>query len=57
MAGDLWHLVVVKADLPAHLKALKDYFLLARGDFMCTFLHEVQPSALVRTSWTASRVP
>eukprot|EP00884_Botryococcus_braunii_P020473 jgi/Botrbrau1/7109/Bobra.0165s0127.1 len=40
VAGDLWQLVVVRADLPAHLKALKDYFLLARGDFFCTFLHE-----------------
>lgn len=26
-------LVVVRADLNGHLKALKDYFLLAKGDF------------------------
>jgi gamma-tubulin complex component 4 len=25
--------VVVRADLNGHLKALKDYFLLAKGDF------------------------
>lgn len=30
----LWHqLVVIRADLNGHLKALKDYFLLAKGDF------------------------
>jgi len=40
-------LVVVRADLNGHLKALKDYFLLAKGDFFqvkyesvfCSFLH------------------
>lgn len=26
-------LVVIRADLNGHLKALKDYFLLAKGDF------------------------
>lgn len=26
-------LVVVRADLNGHLRALKDYFLLAKGDF------------------------
>lgn len=26
-------LVVVRADLNGHLKALKDYFLMAKGDF------------------------
>jgi hypothetical protein len=29
----LLKLVVVRADLNGHLKALKDYFLLAKGDF------------------------
>lgn len=29
----LLQLVVVRADLNGHLKALKDYFLLAKGDF------------------------
>nr|CAB3460271.1 unnamed protein product [Digitaria exilis] len=32
-ANHLWQLVVVRADLNGHLKALKDYFLLAKGDF------------------------
>lgn len=32
-ASHLWQLVVVRADLNGHLKALKDYFLLAKGDF------------------------
>jgi hypothetical protein len=33
-------LVVVRADLNGHLKALKDYFLLAKGDFFQCFLEE-----------------
>ncbi|KAG6544059.1 hypothetical protein Mapa_014476 [Marchantia paleacea] len=32
-ATHLWQLVVVHADLLGHLRALKDYFLLAKGDF------------------------
>ncbi|KAF6148271.1 hypothetical protein GIB67_012046 [Kingdonia uniflora] len=32
-ASHLWQLVVVRADLNRHLKAIKDYFLLAKGDF------------------------
>ncbi|KAG0625267.1 hypothetical protein M758_2G041200 [Ceratodon purpureus] len=36
----LWKLVVVHADLIGHLKALKDYFLLAKGDFFQCFLEE-----------------
>ncbi|GAB2281615.1 Gamma-tubulin complex component 4 [Dionaea muscipula] len=32
-ARHLWQLIVVRADLIGHLKALKDYFLLAKGDF------------------------
>lgn len=39
-AGHLWQLVVVRADLNGHLKALKDYFLLAKGDFFQCFLEE-----------------
>lgn len=41
-AGHLWQLVVVRADLVGHLKALKDYFLLAKGDFFQCFLEESQ---------------
>ncbi|GJU76034.1 gamma-tubulin complex component 4-like protein isoform X1 [Tanacetum coccineum] len=37
-ASHLWQLVVVRADLNGHLKALKDYFLLAKGDFFQSFL-------------------
>ncbi|XP_020969206.1 gamma-tubulin complex component 4 homolog [Arachis ipaensis] len=33
-------LVVVQADLNRHLKDLKDYFLLAKGDFFQCFLEE-----------------
>ncbi|KAM7276087.1 hypothetical protein ACFE04_017953 [Oxalis oulophora] len=39
-ATHLWQLVVVQADLNGHLKALKDYFLLAKGDFFQCFLEE-----------------
>ncbi|KAA8543087.1 hypothetical protein F0562_021418 [Nyssa sinensis] len=39
-ASHLWQLVVVRADLNGHLKALKDYFLLAKGDFFQGFLEE-----------------
>ncbi|KAK1291996.1 hypothetical protein QJS10_CPB17g01279 [Acorus calamus] len=39
-AKHLWQLVVVRADLTGHLKALKDYFLLAKGDFFQCFLEE-----------------
>ena len=33
VARHLWQLVVEEADLRGHLRALKDYFLLAKGDF------------------------
>ncbi|KAF9609511.1 hypothetical protein IFM89_016872 [Coptis chinensis] len=39
-ASHLWQLVVVRTDLNGHLKALKDYFLLAKGDFFQCFLEE-----------------
>lgn len=39
-ATHLWQLVVVHADLIGHLKALKEYFLLAKGDFFQCFLEE-----------------
>ncbi|KAG0517023.1 hypothetical protein BDA96_09G052300 [Sorghum bicolor] len=42
-ANHLWQLVVVRADLNGHLKALKDYFLLAKGDFFQCFLEESRP--------------
>ncbi|PKA60719.1 Gamma-tubulin complex component 4 like [Apostasia shenzhenica] len=41
-ANHLWQLVVIRADLSGHLKALKDYFLLAKGDFFQCFLEEGQ---------------
>lgn len=44
MAAQLWHLVSVRAQLVQHLAALKDYFLLARGDFYQSFLSEVRSS-------------
>lgn len=39
-ASHLWQLVVVRANLDGHLKALKDYFLLAKGDLFQSFLEE-----------------
>ena len=41
VAGRLWHLVLVRGGLVQHLTALKDYFLLARGDFYQALLSEV----------------
>ena len=42
VASRLWHLVVVKADLEVHLKSIKDYFLLAKGEFYQTFLQDAR---------------
>ncbi|GIL67009.1 hypothetical protein Vafri_20405 [Volvox africanus] len=39
----LWRLLVGRAGLLPHLAALKDYFLLARGDFWQIFLAESRP--------------
>lgn len=33
--------MVVRADLNGHLKALKDYFLLAKGDFFQVMMENV----------------
>jgi len=37
-------LVVVRADLNGHLKALKDYFLLAKGDFFQVRMDNISKS-------------
>jgi gamma-tubulin complex component 4 len=42
IASRLWTLMVRRAALPAHLKALRDYFLMARGDFYAVFLDEAR---------------
>jgi gamma-tubulin complex component 4 len=36
----LWNLVANKSSLHSHILALKNYFLLARGEFILTFLQE-----------------
>lgn len=38
VASRLWELLVVQAGLMQHLSAIKDYLLLARGDFYQCFL-------------------
>lgn len=40
VSNRLWNLVVVKSDLLSHIKALKNYYLLSRGEFILTFLEE-----------------
>jgi len=40
VSNRLWNLVVVKSDLLGHIKALKNYFLLSRGEFFLTFIEE-----------------
>jgi hypothetical protein len=42
VAGRLWELVVRRSELRAHLEALKEYYLLARGDFWDCFLADAQ---------------
>lgn len=46
VTAQLWQLAVVHAELPAHLMALKNYFLLAKGDFYHSFLAEVSIAIL-----------
>lgn len=44
-------LVVVRADLNGHLKALKDYFLLEKGDFFqvnCTLIYVFSREVKIR---------
>jgi len=40
VAKKLWNLVVKKADLLYHLSVLKDYFLMARGEFYLVLIEE-----------------
>ena len=49
----LWHLVVVKADLQIHLRAIKDFFLLGRGEFYQTFLQEAREQLMLPPTNTA----
>ncbi|KAK3232938.1 Gamma-tubulin complex component 4 [Cymbomonas tetramitiformis] len=42
VAKHLWQLVVVQGSLVQHLQALKDYFLMNKGDFFQTFLEEAK---------------
>ncbi len=44
VAEQMWQLVIVRAQLPETLTAMKHYFLLARGDFYQSFLLEVTPA-------------
>lgn len=41
-AGRLWELVKTEGDLKTHLRALRDYFLMGKGDFWQDFLVEVR---------------
>jgi gamma-tubulin complex component 4 len=42
VASRLWHLVLIKSQLLSDLKALKSYFLLAKGEFFHTLLEEAR---------------
>jgi gamma-tubulin complex component 4 len=42
IASRLLHLVVIKANLLEHLRAIKNYFLLSKGEFYQTFLEEAR---------------
>jgi gamma-tubulin complex component 4 len=53
IASRLLHLVVVKASLVDHLKSMKDYYLLARGEFYQTLLDEARPLMLLPPNSTS----
>jgi gamma-tubulin complex component 4 len=42
VASRLWHLVVHISDLMLHLRSIKDYFLLSKGEFYQTFLSDAR---------------
>jgi hypothetical protein len=42
IANRLLHLVVIKTNLLDHLKTMKDFFLLTKGEFYQTFLEEAR---------------
>lgn len=51
IASRLWHLIVSRSNLMDDLRAAKDYFLLAKGEFYQTFLEEARSTmALAPTS-------
>lgn len=42
IASRLLHLVVIKANLVEHLREIKNYFLISKGEFYQTFLEEAR---------------
>lgn len=42
IASRLLHLVVVKANLLEHMREIKNYFLISKGEFYQTFLEEAR---------------
>ena len=42
VSARLWRLVVLRARLPVHLQALKDYLLLGRGDLFQSFIENTR---------------
>lgn len=42
VAEQLWQLVVEETDLPSHLRVLKDFFLLGRGELFLAFIDQAQ---------------
>lgn len=47
IAEQLWQLIVGETDLPSHLRIMKDFFLLGRGELFLTFIDQAQ--TLLRT--------
>jgi len=55
VAHKLWELVVLKSDLLANLKALKQYFLLAKGEFYQQFLVDASSLMALPPTETSER--
>jgi hypothetical protein len=54
VARHLWQLVVIDAALPLHLKAIKDYLLLGRGDLFHTLTAATTSSTSTNTTNSSS---
>jgi hypothetical protein len=55
VASHLWHLMITRADLPAYIKMMKDFFLLARGELFQVFIEESRALMLAAPTLRADK--